>query len=335
MKKTIQIVVPMAGFGSRLRPLTWSKPKPLIAIAGKTAMDYLLSQFDSVKEEFDPEFIFIISPNGWEIKHFMETNYPDVKCQFVVQEEMKGQSHAIYTAKDLLHGPMLMSFSDTLIRTDLSMLATEKLDGVAWVQRNEHPQRFGVAITNNEGHIERLIEKPSTDTDKMVIVGFYYFEDSFALIQAIEEQIQDGIALKNEYYIADAINIMLKNGAVFRTEETDVWVDTGVPETVISTNRYFLAHGNDNSDAAAKRKGIVVIPPVYVADDAIVERSVIGPYVSIASGCEIRNAVLQDTIIDRNTKVSNVTMKESMIGTNVVIEKDEKKFFLGDNTKIQ
>lgn len=334
MKKSIQIVVPMAGYGSRLRPLTWSKPKPLVAIAGKTSLDYLLDEFTSLNQSFDPEFIFILSPNGWGIKTFMEENYPNIKCQYVVQEEMKGQSHAIYLARELLHGPMIMSFSDTLIKTDLSFLADETQDGIAWVQYNEHPQRFGVAIMDKENHVERFIEKPPTDEHKMVIVGFYYFKEGQELVAAIHEQIEKNISLKNEYYIADAINIMLKNGAKFGIKETHVWVDAGVPETVISTNRYFLEQGNDNSVEAAKRPGVAVIPPVYIDKDALVERSVIGPYVSIAAGCEVRGCVLQDTILDKNTKITNLSLKETMLGAKVEISMEEKKLFLGDNCKI-
>ncbi|HOW07843.1 MAG TPA: sugar phosphate nucleotidyltransferase, partial [Flexilinea sp.] len=163
MKKKIQIVIPMAGYGSRLRPLTWSKPKPLINLAGRTSLDYLLDEFTSLENEFDPEYIFIISPNGWQIKTFMEKHYPSLKCNYVVQEEMKGQSHAIYLAKDLISGPMIMTFSDTLLEGDLSFLADEDADGIAWVQWNPEPQRFGVAITDENNRIERFIEKPSTD----------------------------------------------------------------------------------------------------------------------------------------------------------------------------
>mgnify|MGYP000986541431 FL=1 len=332
MKKHIQIVIPMAGFGSRLRPLTWSKPKPLIDIAGKTSLDYLLAEFTSLETGFDPEFIFIIAPNGWQIKTFMEANYPAVKCQYIVQEEMKGQSHAIFLARELIHGPMLMTFSDTIIAGDLSFLSNETADGIAWVQWNPEPQRFGVAITGQDNRVKRFIEKPPTDEHKLVIVGFYYFREGQELISAIDEQIRNDVSLKNEFYIADAINIMIQRGANFRTEETKLWLDTGVPETVLSSNQYFLSHGNDNSKQAAARSGVTIIPPVYIAADAVVEQSAIGPHVSVASGCVIRRAVIENSILGEKTTVENLVLKDSLIGQKVHLEGETKRFFVGDNT---
>ena len=294
MKPKFQIVILTAGFGSRLRPLTWSKPKPLVAIAGRTSLDYLLDEFKDLDKDWDPEYIFVISPNGWSIKTHMEENYPDLKCRYVVQEEMKGQSHAIYCAKDIIDSPMIMTFADTLIHVDLSGLKDEQRDGLAWCQYTEDPRRFGAAVLDETGRVKHFIEKPPTMEHKMVIVGFYYFKDGKKLISAIEEQIEKNISLKNEFYIADGINIMLDRGDDFGIQETNAWVDAGVPATVISTNRFFLEQGNDNSAEAAKREGVVIIPPVYVDPTAVVERSVIGPYVSIAAGCKVTNCVLQE-----------------------------------------
>lgn len=335
MKNRIQIVIPMAGFGSRLRPLTWSKPKPLINIAGRTSLDYLLDEFISLKEKFELEYVFIISPTGWGIKTFMDENYPELKCEYVVQEEMKGQSHAIYLAKDILQGPMIMTFSDTIIEGDLSFLAEEQVDGIAWVQWNPEPQRFGVAITDENNRVERFIEKPPTDEHKQVIVGFYYFKEGQRLIKAIDRQIKEGIALKNEYYIADAINLMIEDGAHITTKETKLWLDTGVPGTVFSTNQYYLDHGHDNTKEAEKREGVVIVPPVYIAPDAIVENAVVGPHVSIASGCEIRNTIIKNSVISEETVITNQVIKDSLIGKKVKLETEEKKFFIGDNCAIQ
>jgi len=335
MKKKIQIVIPMAGYGSRLRPLTWSKPKPLINLAGRTSLDYLLDEFTSLENEFDPEYIFIISPNGWQIKAYMDKHYPNLKCNYVVQEEMKGQSHAIFLAKDLISGPMIMTFSDTLLEGDLGFLADEDADGIAWVQWNPEPQRFGVAITDENNRIERFIEKPSTDEYKMVIIGFYYFKEGQKLIEAIEQQIKENISLKNEYYIADAINIMIQKGAKFTIHETKLWLDTGVPETVFSTNRHFLDHGHDNTETAMKRKGVAIVPPVFIAEDATVENSVIGPYVSIASGCHIQNSVIENSIIAENTTIISEIIKDSLIGEKVNMKSSPAAYFIGDNSVIE
>ena len=332
MKKKFQIVIPMAGFGSRLRPWTWSKPKPLINMAGRTSLDYLLDEFKSLEDVFDLEYIFIISPNGWEIKAFMERNYPDYRTEYIVQEEMKGQSHAVFLAKDLISGPMIMTFSDTIIDSDLSFLKDETADGVAWTQYNEHPQRFGVAITRGDNRVERFIEKPPTDEFKQVIVGFYYFKEGKKLIEAIDEEIRENISLKNEFYIADALNIMIQHGAYFKTAETKLWLDTGVPETVFSSNWYFLAHGNDNGAEARKRPGVTVVDPVFIAADAIVENAVIGPYVSVASGAKISNAVIENSIIAENATIENQVISDSLIGAKVQLIGKKRSYFVGDNS---
>lgn len=335
MKQKIQIVILTAGYGSRLRPLTWSKPKPLVAIAGRTSLDYLLDEFKDLGNDWDPEYIFVISPNGWSIKTYMEENYPTLNCKYVVQEEMKGQSHAIYCAKELIDSPMIMTFADTLIHVDLSGLKNETRDGLAWCQYTEDPRRFGAAVLDETGRVKHFIEKPPTMEHKMVIVGFYYFKDGRKLISAIEEQIEKNISLKNEFYIADGINIMLDRGDDFGIQETNAWVDAGVPGTVISTNRFFLDQGNDNSAEAAKREGVVIIPPVYVHPSAVVERSVIGPYVSIAADCKVTNCILQDTILDKRTTISGLVAHETMLGADVDVNATDRKLFLGDNCKAE
>ena len=200
MLKTLKIVIPMAGFGTRLRPHTWSRPKQLISLAGKTVLEHVLDQFNSLPADIDIEYIFIVGYLGEKIEAFMDKHYPQLKVKYVVQAEMRGQSHAIYLAKEHLKGPMLMVFADTLIETDLSKLGQDEIDAIAWVKPVPDPRRFGVTEIGADGQVTRLIEKPKEMHNNLAVVGFYYFKHSEDLIAAIESQMEQDMQLKGEFF---------------------------------------------------------------------------------------------------------------------------------------
>ncbi len=184
--ESLKIVIPMAGWGTRMRPHTWSKPKPLVSVAGKTSLEHLMDMFKSLPDPENSEFIFIVGPflGEMQIPAFIKENYPNLKAHYVVQHEMKGQSHALALAREYLRGPMIMCFSDTLMETDFSFLATEQADGVAWVMPVEDPRRFGVAEKGTDGWVKRFIEKPQSMDNNLVVVGCYYFKNSDTLLAA-------------------------------------------------------------------------------------------------------------------------------------------------------
>ena len=175
MSETLKIVIPMAGWGTRMRPHTWSKPKPLVGVAGKTALDYLMDTFQTLPNPKKTEYVFIVGPylGEMQIPPFIAEHYPNIKAHFVVQAEMKGQSHALYLARQYLTGPMIMCFSDTLIETNFGFLEREKSDAVVWVKAVPDPRRFGVTEVKEDGWVKRLIEKPQTIENNLAIVGCY------------------------------------------------------------------------------------------------------------------------------------------------------------------
>lgn len=334
MTKPIKIVIPMAGYGSRMRPLTWSRPKPLLLIAGKTLLDHAMDQFTTLPELNDSEYIFIISPNqGDQIQKHMAAVHPDKKVHFVVQAKMLGQSHALILAEELLHGPFVMAFCDTLIETDLDFLRNEEADGVAWVKPMEDPRRFGVAELNPEGQASRLIEKPHDCTNNLVLVGFYYFREGQDLIEAIREQIKRAASLKGEYFLADAINIMLERGMKLKVKETDIWLDAGIPSAVLETNRYLLEKAQGDKDAFVG-EGVTLIQPVSIARGVSVKNSVIGPHVTVGKSCVIENVILRNSIVDAETSISDLVIEGSLIGRNAVLQGKAEKFNLGDDADI-
>jgi len=336
VSQSLQIVIPMAGFGSRMRPHTWSKPKPLIALAGKTVLDYVLEQFRGVPDRFDKEYVLIVGPNQLEqVRAHMAEKHPELPVHFVVQEEMRGQSDALHLAKAHLHGPMLMSFSDTLIEADLSILAETDLDGIAWVWPVEDPRRFGVAQVGADGAVTRLVEKPQDKSNNLVVVGFYYFQSGERLIAAIEEQKRRKLTLKGEYFLADAINLMLEDGAHMITQTVDVWLDAGIPSATLETNAHLLARGYDNSAQAAQRPGVAIVPPVYIDESAELEGCVIGPHVSIAAGCKISGSVVRNAIIEERTEIRDAVLSDSLIGRDVVVSGRPRSLNVGDNSWVK
>ena len=333
MTETLKIIVPMAGMGTRLQPQTLTKPKPLLPLAGRTLLDHFLDTFTSIPLTRQVEYVFIVGYMGEQIKSYVDNNYPQMPVQYVVQEEMRGQSDAIYQAKDFLSGSAIIAFPDTLINTDLTTLSTVTAEAMTWVKQVDDPRRFGVAEVNSSGYVSKLIEKPETSTNNLALVGFYYFKESRKLLEAIEEQFKREVKLRNEYYLVDAVNILLEKGIKMRARTIEVWLDAGTPETLLSTNRFLLENGRDNSNDLSLEKDVAIIPPVYVHPDAQVSSSVIGPNVSIGAGCKIISSVLSNVIVDAETEIENLVIDNSLLGKNVRLKGLAAQMSLGDQTQ--
>jgi len=336
MSQVFKIIIPMAGYGSRMRPLTWSRPKPLLPLAGKTVLDYALEQFSSLPGVENAEYVFITSPNqGDAIEQYMRQAHPHKKVHFVIQAEMRGQSHALWCAREYLAGPALIAFSDTLIETDLQFIPFEEMDAVAFVKAVEDPRRFGVIEIGKNGIATRLVEKPQDTSNNQVLVGFYYFKDTAALLRAIEEQMRLGKSLKGEYFLADAINIFIQMGGRMRKENIDTWLDAGIPSAVLETNRHLLDQGRVATQPDSGIPGATIVPPVFIAPGAKIEACVIGPYVSVGKGCTLKNVVINNSIVDDNTVIENMVIEGSIIGREVVYKGQPARLFVGDHTQVQ
>ena len=315
MNETLKIFIPMAGWGTRMRPHTWSKPKPLVSVAGKTSLEHLLDMFNSVPDPDNVEFVFIVGPYLGELQvpPFVRENYPDMKAHFIVQNEMKGQSHALWLAREFMHGPMIVCFSDTLLDTDFSFLEREEADVVAWVMPMEDPRRFGVAELDQDGWVTRFIEKPESMENNLVVVGCYYFKDAAKVCAAIEKQMERNLIFKGEFFLTDTLTLMIAEGAKVRTQKAEIWLDTGTIDATLETNKILL-------DSKANKKqnetvdGVEIIAPSFIHPSAQIKNSVIGPYSSIGANCKIENSWVEQSIVEADCEIQNAALSRSLVG---------------------
>lgn len=325
----MKIVIPMAGYGTRLRPHTYSRPKPLINVAGQPMLKHLLDSLQTLDIE---EYIFIVGYLGEKLEKYVQETY-QFKSTFIEQKELNGQSPAIYLAREYLSGPTMILFADTLFETDLSIVETTDADGVIFVKEVPDPRRFGVVSLNERGNITRFVEKPSTMENKQAVIGLYWVRDAAALLDAIESQLRENRQTKDEFYIADAFQIMIERGARFITQPVGVWLDTGKPETVLETNRYLLEHGFDNSYEIV-RENVLVVPPVNIHPSARLDHAVIGPHATVAANCDIRYSIIRDSVVDQGASVTNAILGTSLIGQNACVEGRYITLNVGDESTL-
>ena len=322
----MKVVIPLAGLGTRMRPHTHSKAKPMVRLAGKPILGHLL---DWVVTDQVDEVILIVSPHQQDVEPYARsaTTRP---VRVVVQEEPRGQADAIGRTAAYVDGPVLVVFSDTLADVTFGHLATTDADGLIYVKEIADPSRMGIVVVR-DGRIVDIVEKPQGPLGNLATIGMYYFRDSAALYSAIERVLARPPTLNDEYFIADAIKVMIDDGAVLKPYVAQAWEDTGTPEATLHAHRYLL----ERSDAKPRpRDGVVFVPPVYVADDADISESVIGPYVTVESGCRIERSVLTDTILDEGATVTNQILSRSLLGSRASLSGTPVSANLGDDATL-
>ena len=323
----MKVIIPLAGFGTRLRPHTYTRPKPLVNVAGKPVLGHILDKLKGLDIE---EIIFITGYLGDQIEAYVKANY-DFPAHFVEQKELLGQAHAIYLAREHLQGPALIIFVDTIFEADLSALGKLPYDGVLFVKEVQDPRRFGVVVIE-DGRVAKLIEKPADFAHKLAVIGVYYFRESRWLAACIDELIRTKTQTKGEYYLADAIQLMINQGAKFVASPVEVWEDCGKPDTVLHTNRYLL---EKTGGQQVPTNNSVLIPPVYIARSASITNSIVGPFVTIADDAVMRNVIVKDSIINEGAVIEDVMLSGSLIGSHAQVRRAFEQLNVGDSSQIE
>ncbi len=323
----MNVIVLTAGLGTRLRPHTYSKPKPLLSVAGKPVLGHII---DTLKPLAIDELICVYGYLGSQIERYLTENY-NYKMRFVDQADPKGQAHAIYLCKEYISGPTLIIFGDGLFGVDLERLNSHPPTGVIYVQEVEDPRRFGVAVVE-DGLITKLVEKPETPVSNLAIIGVYYVPDGQKLIDAIGYCMEQNIQTKGEYYLADALQVMIERGERFTTDTVSMWKDAGTVPAVIETHRYLLENGHSRTIATTNS---VIVPPVHLADGALIENSVIGPYVSVGAGAVVRDSIVKDSLIYAGALIEQANLSGSLIGEKAHISGASQTLNVGDTSTVQ
>jgi glucose-1-phosphate thymidylyltransferase len=297
----MKVVLPVAGNGLRLRPYTEDRPKCLLPLAGKTIIDWIVEESFALNPS---ETIFITGYKAEKMDEYLKMKPEWGNVRTVVQSNPQGLGEAISLALPYANDdePLLIILGDTLFEADLSILAKAD-ENILYTFKVEDPKRFGVAVTDSDGRITRLVEKPQEFVSDEAIVGIYYIKDTKVLKECLKYLMDNDIRTKNEFQLTDALEMMIQKGCKFRTAPVSRWLDCGLVETLLETNAHVL-NRNDNS-ASLKFEGTEIIPPCYVGKNAKIHGCKIGPNVSIGDDCEISGCSISDAIIWNGVKIAN------------------------------
>lgn len=311
----MKIIVPLAGKGTRLLPLTRRVPKPLVKVAGRPVMDYVM---DTVKG-FDVEELIVITGHLKEdVERYIRSHYP-IPPRFIEQKTLDGTAGAIDLARPYVDQDVLIIFVDTLFDADLSIIRTTDADGIIWAKEVEDYQRFGVVVTDDRGYMQRIVEKPDTPISKLANIGLYYIRDWKALFDGIAHTMRGPAGKGGEFYLTDAFQHMIDHGRRIYTAEVGGWYDCGKVDTLLETNRHLLETERARRPAALG-PNVTIREPVYIEDGADIRDATVGPNVTIETGSVVSGSWISDSIVGRDVRIVNATVRECVIGDGQRIE---------------
>ena len=305
----MKIVLPVAGNGLRLRPYTEDRPKCLLPLAGKTIIDWIVEEASILKPS---ETIFITGYKAEKMDEYLQTKPEWGRVRTVVQSKPQGLGEAISLSLPFVDDDesLLIILGDTLFEADLRILDGAQ-ENILYTFKVDDPKRFGVAVTDSEGRITRLVEKPQEFVSDEAIVGIYYIKDVKVLKESLKYLMDNDIRTKGEFQLTDALEMMLEKGCKFRTAPVSRWLDCGLVETLLETNAHVLKR-NDNS-GNLKFEGTEIVPPCYIGKNAKIHGCKIGPNVSIGDDCEISGCTISDAIVWNGVKIANGKVSNTVV----------------------
>lgn len=330
----MKAIIPLAGKGTRLRPHTLTTPKPLVHVAGRPVMSYIM---DDLQEVGITEIVFIIGYLGDVVQRYVAEEYPGITAHYVVQEVQDGTAGAVKLGQPFVDDDVLILFVDTLFDADLSLVRNLGDDwaGVIWAKEVEDYQRFGVIVTDERGAMTRIVEKPSEPISRLANIGLYYIRDSKLLFEGIDHALAGEPGPSGEFYLTDAFQYMVDNGARIQTAPVGGWYDCGKVETLLETNAHLLESGRGTADPGSVVDGGTLDGPTRLEEGVRVVRSRIGPNVTLERGAQVEDCELRDCIVGRGTILRACSLRDSIVGAHSDLRGVRGRVNLGEHSEME
>jgi glucose-1-phosphate thymidylyltransferase len=329
----MKAIIPVAGLGTHLRPHTYTQPKPLIPVAGKPILGHIIERLLAAGVE---DYVFVIGYLGEKIEAYVSRVYPEIRANFVSQHTREGLGHAIWLTRHVVNEnePVCIALGDTIFEVDLESVLNSG-ESALGVKKVDRPDEFGVAEISEDGLITRLVEKPDIPKSNMALVGLYVIQESKALFKALDMIVNTGKRTQSEFHLTDGIQSLVEDGVTIRAFKVRNWYDCGKVDILLETNATLLRkQEEDDTDWAARYPDSIIVPPVAIAKGAKIQHSIVGPNVTIGDKTVVRSSILRDSIIGNYARLADISLHNSVIGSDTAIKGSNQSLNIGDNTEL-
>jgi glucose-1-phosphate thymidylyltransferase len=330
-------LVPAAGTGTRLRPITFTRPKPLVYVAGRPILGHILDRLVGVVDDVT----VVVGHHADKVTAYCERAWADrFTFHFAHQRELLGLGHAVLAGRGHVpSGGLIVTLGDEIFGVPYQRMleahaANSPCVASVGIKRVSDPRNYGVVELAADGRVLDLVEKPEHPPSEHAIAGVYVFERADDIFEAVDALIKADTRTRGEFQLTDALRSMVKGGAVLRTFPIDVWYDCGRPDMLLDVNRRLLDAEPPGSlpIAGAALEEAVLVPPVAIEGRCRIQRSVVGPHVSIGDGTRVEGSVISDCIIGEGCEVADVVLRGSVLADRVVVRGRSQRMTVGEQT---
>jgi glucose-1-phosphate thymidylyltransferase len=330
----MKAIIPLAGKGTRLRPQTHHTPKPLLKVAGKPVLAYILDDLIAVGVN---EMVFIVGHLRDTVEAWIAKEYPDLKAHYVLQAVQDGTAGAVALAEPWVDEEVLIVFADAVLEVDYGLVKTlgAEFGGVIWAKDVEDYQRYGVIITRDDGTMATIVEKPKEPVSTLANIGLYYIRDHKLLYEGIHHTLNSPAGPSGEYYLTDAFQYMVDHGSKILTAPVEGWWDAGKPETLLETNAHLLQTRHGGISASAVVEGAEIVEPVRFEEDVVVRGGRIGPNVTLERGARVDQCEIRDTVVGPGAVLDHARLRDSLVGGHSVVKHVAGTLLVTDHSVVE